>query len=111
MPGVEDFGIVPVEAQAAGAPVIALAAGGALETVNGGRDAVATGVFFEEPTAHALVEAIQAFEERAFDPAACRANALRFTRPHFLHAMATEIETVMRDGPTAARASAGAAGA
>lgn len=70
-PGEEDFGIVPVEAQLCGAPVIAWARGGALDTVTS-----ATGVLYED----ALPEAIRFFEERRFDPAACRANALRFGR-------------------------------
>jgi glycosyltransferase involved in cell wall biosynthesis len=70
-PGEEDFGIVPVEAQLCGAPVIALAKGGALDTVT-----QETGVLYQD----SLAEAIRAFESRSFDAAACRANALRFTR-------------------------------
>jgi glycosyltransferase involved in cell wall biosynthesis len=97
MPGVEDFGIVPVEAQAAGAPVIALGEGGALETVvGGGDDATATGVFFAQPTAAALADAIRALEARRFDPEVCHDNALRFTRERFLEGMTREIEIVMR---------------
>ena len=70
-PGEEDFGIVPVEAQLCGAPVVALAKGGALDTVT-----EETGVLYRD----SLVEAIRAFEARTFDPAACRRNSLRFTR-------------------------------
>jgi glycosyltransferase involved in cell wall biosynthesis len=70
-PGEEDFGIVPVEAQLCGAPVVALAKGGALDTV-----AEETGVLYKE----SLVDAIRAFEGRTVDPGACRKNALRFTR-------------------------------
>ncbi len=70
-PGEEDFGIVPVEAQLCGAPVVALAKGGALDTVT-----EQTGVLYRD----SLTEAIRAFEARRIDPAACRANALRFTR-------------------------------
>ena len=96
MPGVEDFGIVPVEAQAAGAPVIALGSGGALETVVAGDDpASATGVFFAQPTAASLADAIRALEAGRFDPAVCRANAMRFTRARFLDGMTREIEIVM----------------
>jgi glycosyltransferase involved in cell wall biosynthesis len=100
MPGVEDFGIVPVEAQAAGAPVIALAAGGALETVVASREAAsATGVLFDEPTPAALVEAMRTLEGRAFDPAAARANALRFGRGHFLRGMTVEIASLLAGPP------------
>jgi glycosyltransferase involved in cell wall biosynthesis len=70
-PGEEDFGIVPVEAQLCGAPVIAFAKGGALDTVT-----EATGMLYGGP----LAEAIRSFEARTFDPAACRANGLRFGR-------------------------------
>jgi glycosyltransferase involved in cell wall biosynthesis len=81
-PAVEDYGIVPLEAAAAGRPTIALARGGALETMIGlGRgDAPPTAVFFEEQTADAMTKAILDFEaaEHRFDPAALRARALEF---------------------------------
>jgi glycosyltransferase involved in cell wall biosynthesis len=64
VPGEEDFAIAPVEAQAAGRPVIALAAGGVLDTVVEGQ----TGLFFHEQTPAALIEAAR-FEQRHFDPA------------------------------------------
>jgi glycosyltransferase involved in cell wall biosynthesis len=70
----EDFGMAPVEAQAAGRPVIAYGAGGALDTVIAGE----TGAFFYEQTADALEEAVRAFNPDAADPDACRANAERF---------------------------------
>jgi glycosyltransferase involved in cell wall biosynthesis len=74
LPGVEDFGIAPVQAQAAGRPVITHRAGGALDTVVEGE----TGVFFDEPTPEALVAAVRGFDPDAIDPRACRANAERF---------------------------------
>ena len=78
-PGVEDFGIVPVEAQAAGTPVIAYGVGGARETVVDGE----TGLFFGEQTVESLCAAIEEFEGRAWDVAACRLNASRFSREVF----------------------------
>ena len=77
-PQAEDFGITAVEAQAAGCPVIAYAAAGALETVT-----PATGVFFETQTVEALLEAMAAFEGAPIDPVACRRNAERFTEEAF----------------------------
>jgi len=78
-PGLEDFGIAPVEAQAAGRPVIAYAGGGALETVVEG----VTGTFFHQQTPEALIEAIQKFDDQAYDPAAIRRHARRFDREVF----------------------------
>lgn len=73
-PGMEDFGIVPVEAQAAGTPVIAYGVGGARETVVHGE----TGLFFEEQTVESLCAAIEEFEGRTWSPERCRAQAARF---------------------------------
>jgi glycosyltransferase involved in cell wall biosynthesis len=71
----EDFGIVPVEAQACGTPVIAYGKGGAIETVIEGK----TGIFFREQTAESIVAAVREFEgTRNFDPAEIRRNAERF---------------------------------
>jgi glycosyltransferase involved in cell wall biosynthesis len=78
-PGLEDFGIAPVEAQAAGRPVIAFAGGGALDTVIAGR----TGEFFAEQTVQSLTSVLSTFNSRAYDPAACRANAERFSAQRF----------------------------
>ncbi len=83
----EDFGIVLVEAQAAGAPVIAYGQGGALETIRGLDAAKPTGVFFGEQTAAAVVDAIHLFEREQgrIKPADCRENALRFGVERFRH--------------------------
>jgi len=87
-PGEEDFGITPVEAQAMGRPIIAYGKGGALETVVAGSgEAIgepltrsATGVFFNEPTVNALVQAVSHFEtiESSFDPDLIRQHAQKF---------------------------------
>jgi glycosyltransferase involved in cell wall biosynthesis len=83
--GIEDFGIVVAEAQAAGTPVIAFSAGGAAEIVRGEPAADPTGLFFTEQTAAAVVEALERFERepQRFSPAACRENAMRFDRSRF----------------------------
>lgn len=78
-PGLEDFGIAPVEAQAAGRPVVAFASGGATETVIDG----VTGVWFAEQTVDALVDAIERLDRMAIDPAVCAANARRFDAARF----------------------------
>ncbi len=83
-PGEEDFGIVPVEAQAAGVPVIAYGEGGIRDSVVEG----VTGVFFAQQTAAALAEAILAFERLDLDEAAIRDNARRFGPEHFRLAFA-----------------------
>ncbi len=70
----EDFGIVPVEAQACGVPVIAFGEGGVTESVVDGE----TGVFFDEQTPERIVAAVTEFEEMEFDPLRIRANAERF---------------------------------
>jgi glycosyltransferase involved in cell wall biosynthesis len=75
----EDFGILPVEAQACGTPVIAFGKGGALETVLENR----SGVFFHEQTVKSIVEAINDFEKRGFDPKRIRKHAETFREEHF----------------------------
>ncbi len=89
-PGEEDFGIVPLEAQACGRPVIAFGKGGALETVT-----QKTGVFFYQQTAEALAQAIGAFEEKesAFDSKEIRVNAQRFDRALFKSGIREFIES------------------
>lgn len=78
-PGFEDFGIAPVEAQAAGRPVIAYAQGGALDTVIEGE----TGLFFYDQSVEGLMAAVEQFELAAFDTSVIRANAERFSTERF----------------------------
>ncbi|HMH76457.1 MAG TPA: glycosyltransferase [Candidatus Udaeobacter sp.] len=85
-PPLEDFGITPLEAMAAGRPVIAFGAGGARETVvPPGEGESPTGLFFEHQTVEALVDAIRRFEASAhqFEPKALRRRAEAFDRPLF----------------------------
>jgi glycosyltransferase involved in cell wall biosynthesis len=87
-PGEEDFGIVPVEAQASGVPVIAYGVGGAGESVLDGR----TGVLFEEQTVAGLAGAIERFEGMRLNGEDARENARRFGRDRFREEMAAVID-------------------
>jgi len=79
-PGEEDFGIVPVEAQAAGVPVIAYGVGGVLDSLVHGE----TAVLYEDPSVHGLVQAMEEFESMSFHEDAIRDNARRFGPERFL---------------------------
>jgi glycosyltransferase involved in cell wall biosynthesis len=74
LPGIEDFGIAPVEAMACGKPVVAFRSGGATETVIEGR----TGTFFDRPDPMALAQAIETVDGLRVDPSALRDHARRF---------------------------------
>jgi glycosyltransferase involved in cell wall biosynthesis len=97
-PGEEDFGIVPVEANACGTPVIAFGRGGATETIvtPGGRREP-TGLWFEEQTAACLADALQLFERTAggFSPAAARRQALRFNQRRFADELFGYLENLL----------------
>lgn len=94
-PGEEDFGIVPVEAMAAGVPVIAYGRGGATETVQEGK----SGLFFYSQDADSLCQAIESFEamEGDFDPAAARARAAEFSEEKFVSSFRAQVEAALRE--------------
>jgi glycosyltransferase involved in cell wall biosynthesis len=99
LPGVEDFCIAPVQAQAAGRPVIAFGAGGALDTVRDGE----TGTFFHRQTPEALAKTVRAFDPEAIDPQACCVNAERFDVTVFRRKLNRFVQEQMRgpgDGPS-----------
>lgn len=87
---VEDFGIVPVEAQACGTPVIAYGKGGVLETVTNGE----TGILYQEQKPESLVKAVQSFEagNYKFDIQTLRSNAERFSKERFQKEFALFVE-------------------
>lgn len=94
-PAEEDFGIVPVEAQACGAAVIAFGKGGAVETIRNGE----TGLFFTEQTPEAVVEAIERFEKGAFDPTVARQNAEPFGLERYERELFGYVEGVLGERP------------
>lgn len=89
----EDFGIIPVEAQACGTPVIAFGRGGALETVVADGDEP-TGLFFQQQTVNSLCDAVEEFEGRLADfrPSSCRRNAERFSVKRFRDELRAAVE-------------------
>jgi glycosyltransferase involved in cell wall biosynthesis len=111
-PQEEDFGLTAVEAQAAGRPVIALAAGGAMDTVRPAltvradlslhdhADPQATGVHFERQRVDSLMRAVRAFEanEARFESKRIRDHAERFSPERFLDGLEIEIERTLSAG-------------
>lgn len=102
----DDFGITAVEAQAAGAPVIAYAAGGAMETVldmdpgEAPRADLSTGVFFYEQTPDAVIAAVRRFETRKFEASALRANARRFGVEQFQQGLRLHVDRLLGERAT-----------
>jgi hypothetical protein len=94
-PGEEDFGIVPVEAQACGKPVVAFGRGGALETII--KDV--TGVFFKEQSEEAIIYAIDECAGKTWDPVAIRKNAERFSTQNFLKGLDQCIQRCLAGQP------------
>ena len=92
-PGYEDFGITPVEAQAAGRPVIAYAAGGALDTIVDGE----TGILFHEQTPESLADAIRRLDSTSFDSVAIRHSAERFSVSRFKRELGAFVEDKWRE--------------
>ena len=92
----EDFGMIPIEAQSCGTPVIAYGHGGSLETVNGGK----TGLFFYEQTPEAIVEAVNKFEamgNQPFSPKNCREWAEGFSEERFKREIKEFVEEKYND--------------
>ena len=89
-PGEEDFGISPLEAQASGRPVIAYAAGGALDTIVPG----VTGELFHEPTVEALAAKLSHFQPARYDPERIREHALQFDSSVFKQRMKEFVDRV-----------------
>jgi glycosyltransferase involved in cell wall biosynthesis len=94
MPSVEEFGITAVEAQAAGRPVIAAAAGGALETVLDGH----TGRLVQPDNIDAFAAAIEGIDELRLDPAQAVQNAARFSVPAFERRLSAHVAEILEHG-------------
>jgi len=99
LPGQEDLGMTAVEAQAAGRPVVAFGYGGALETVVPGE----TGVFFQQPTAESLIEALVSASRMSWDREFIRTNAARFNAQRFADEMRAEIDAALAGREAGAR--------
>ena len=94
-PGEEDFGIVPLEAQSCGKPVVAYGCGGALETVKADQ----TGVFFAEQTETSLLGAVERCASLPWDPALIRQHAESFSNQHFVDNLAVSISRTLSTAP------------
>jgi glycosyltransferase involved in cell wall biosynthesis len=92
-PGIEDFGITPVEAQASGCPVIALRAGGALETVIDG----STGFFFDDENSEALAEAVQRLATNPLKASTCARHAKSFSIERFRQSYQNHLIGILGD--------------
>ncbi|MDQ6766553.1 MAG: glycosyltransferase [Candidatus Eremiobacteraeota bacterium] len=93
VPGIEDFGLVALEAAAAGRPVVAFGAGGSLETVVEGE----TGLFFREPDARSLAQTLQTLEQSPFDRSRMQMHARRFAPEMFRTKFTALIERYLHE--------------
>ena len=93
VPGEEDFGLVPLEAAAAGRPTIAYRRGGALETIVEGE----TGAFFDDSTPESLAAVLRNFDASRFDPPRLRAHAERFSPAQFVDKLRAIVERVYQE--------------
>jgi glycosyltransferase involved in cell wall biosynthesis len=93
LPGEEDFGLVPLEAAAAGRPTIAYRGGGALETIVEGE----TGMFFDAPEAESLATVLRTFDASSFDARRLRAHAEKFAPPQFVRRLREIVARVYRE--------------
>lgn len=91
VPGIEDFGLASLEAQALGKPVVVFARGGALETVIEGK----TGIFFLEQTEEKLISALQRLEKIKINPEDCKKNAAKFSKENFIKNFSAEIASLL----------------
>lgn len=101
-PGEEDFGMAPLEVNAAGRPVVAYGAGGATETVKEGLN----GILFRSQTEDSLIEAMEQLEAQSWNPAAIRRNAMRYDLSVFqdrLLSFLAEVSPVMQELPALRR--------
>lgn len=93
-PQEEDYGLVPLESQASGTPVIAYGKGGALETILDGK----TGVIFHDQTTKSLINAVNKFENMKFKSQLCQENALRFNEASFIEKFKTAVDSLWSGG-------------
>jgi glycosyltransferase involved in cell wall biosynthesis len=95
-PSVDDFGLVPLEVNACGRPVLAYRGGGSLYTIRAG----VTGAYFHEQTADAVVKAVRGFDPAAYDPAEIRRHALCWDRTEFRKAIRRAAEDLVGAPPS-----------
>ncbi|MBD8069398.1 glycosyltransferase [Bacillus sp. PS06] len=91
-PGIEDFGITPLEVNACGRPVIAFRAGGALDSIKSG----VNGMYFEEQNVNALMEVLNSFDSKTWNPREIRKHAENFSEERFIKELKEYINLVLK---------------